>query len=415
MKSQIQLLSQGAYGCVYRPGINCKGNTENKKYITKIQKSDESSQREIDIGIFIRKNIKNYTQMYAPIIKSCPVNLAKIKDSEIEKCEVISKNKNQYKTPTYIANKIKYVGKDTLAQYMLDTFNEIEDITPFFAKMFEGHLYLLKSVEGLSKKSIIHFDIKENNIIYNENTDQPIIIDFGLSFRVNQLKTPESYVDAFYVYYEKYPPWCLEIVMISYIVQNEENWTTKVIDISILKSIMNDFFNKNDIINSIAYYSPKKVEESKRKWEDYITKKFNNKTGIQIVEELVKSWATWDKYALSVIFIFVLNDMELMKKNDSCITNTFMGKYQNLLFDDILELPDKRMPISNIIKEIKSMITNIGISDLKKVVQMATKKRTEKEHNKSYKKQEKDELHDDKIYGGRRRRPKKEKKTVDSK
>ena len=30
-------LSQGSYGCVYYPGINCKGKKNKKKMITKIQ------------------------------------------------------------------------------------------------------------------------------------------------------------------------------------------------------------------------------------------------------------------------------------------------------------------------------------------------------------------------------------------
>ncbi|NBU90765.1 MAG: hypothetical protein EBS12_04880 [Flavobacteriia bacterium] len=36
---------------------------------------------------------------------------------------------------------------------------------------------------------IVHYDIKENNIIYDDVQHLPIIIDFGLSFRIDLLKT----------------------------------------------------------------------------------------------------------------------------------------------------------------------------------------------------------------------------------
>ena len=53
------LLSQGGYGCVFHPEINCKGKeTTNKKYISKIQKNDFSAENEISIGKHIEKATK---------------------------------------------------------------------------------------------------------------------------------------------------------------------------------------------------------------------------------------------------------------------------------------------------------------------------------------------------------------------
>ena len=55
-----KLLSQGAYGCVYYPGIDCNGNEDKKrKYVTKLQKKGYNSDNEINIGLIVRQ-LKNF-------------------------------------------------------------------------------------------------------------------------------------------------------------------------------------------------------------------------------------------------------------------------------------------------------------------------------------------------------------------
>ena len=48
-EEKLKLLNSGAFGCIYRPSLTCKGNVDSVKYITKIQKS----KRAIDNEIFI--------------------------------------------------------------------------------------------------------------------------------------------------------------------------------------------------------------------------------------------------------------------------------------------------------------------------------------------------------------------------
>ena len=71
---------------------------------------------------------------------------------------------------------------------------------------------------------MIHYDLKDGNIIFDEVYNVPIIIDYGLSFTKSQLlKTPlsiENLEKVFYVYYEKYSPWNIDIVLLSYITQS---------------------------------------------------------------------------------------------------------------------------------------------------------------------------------------------------
>ena len=65
-----KLLAEGGYGCVFLPGMNCKGELlTTQKYVSKIQKFDNSARNEIEIGKLIQK-IPNYSNYFSPIIKS---------------------------------------------------------------------------------------------------------------------------------------------------------------------------------------------------------------------------------------------------------------------------------------------------------------------------------------------------------
>ena len=81
--TEIRLLSQGAYGCVFKPNITCDGSTGNNRYVSKIQNNDDSIQNELNIGKKI-SSIDKFHMFFAPILESCPVSLNSIGDSEIK-------------------------------------------------------------------------------------------------------------------------------------------------------------------------------------------------------------------------------------------------------------------------------------------------------------------------------------------
>ncbi len=84
--NMVHLINQGTYGCIYHPGINCKGKKENIRYVTKIQKNEKTIKNELNIGEKVRK-IKGYTRIFAPIIKDCNVSISKSYLEEIKKCK----------------------------------------------------------------------------------------------------------------------------------------------------------------------------------------------------------------------------------------------------------------------------------------------------------------------------------------
>ena len=78
-----KLISEGGYGCVYYPHLDCslKESTTNKdEYISKVQRYNDAAKNEINIGNIV-KTIKNYKNFFAPII-----------DSSISTCNDCSRN-----------------------------------------------------------------------------------------------------------------------------------------------------------------------------------------------------------------------------------------------------------------------------------------------------------------------------------
>lgn len=336
-KEKVKFLSQGAYGCVFHPGFTCKGNLQTKKYVTKLEIKKSAAIKEFEISEYIRKKIRHYNAMFAPIISYCPILVSKIEKDSIKECSLIENTED-----VLYSTKIRYVGKQSLEPYL---FSLIDNSSFFIKQLFETHIYLTNSIEKLIHSKIVHFDIKENNILYDNNQYLPIIIDFGLSFRIDLLDTDIRYENAFYVFVSTCTWWCLEIAIISFIVCKEYNpesasssWMNDQIPISYLLNIVEDYYTNNVNMILISKYWKKEVDISKNKWRDFIKKEFKNKntSGKKIVEIIMQSWETWDMFALSFLYLSALQDL--------CID--CLKDYQDFLVKYILAFPLKNERIN---------------------------------------------------------------------
>jgi len=329
-KTNMKFLSQGAYGCVFHPGFTCKGNKQSSKYVTKIEIKKRYIDKELAIGKYIKKKIRLYRTMFAPILTFCEVYLSNIQSDSIQKCDLLSKDDD-----LIYSTKIRYVGKNSLEPYLFSLLDE--NNIPFFIKnLFESHIYLTNSISKLIKYKLVHYDIKDNNILYDDQYLLPIIIDFGLSFRIDLLTTEIAYRKAFYVYVPTCTWWCLEIAIISFIVcqeyvhEPESSWMNDKISVDDLLHLVDDYYTNNKCIILIKKKWEKEVNISKKKWKQFIQKECKNKTGKELVEIFMQSWDTWDLYALSFIYLSFMQDL----CEDECLT-----KYQDFLVEYILAVP----------------------------------------------------------------------------
>ena len=104
---------------------------------------------------------------------------------------------------------------------------------------------------------------------------------------------------------------------------------TSIIDHRHLIDIVSHHFKNNYVVLN---FNRATIDIAEKKWIEYITKEFQNKTGECIVRELMKSWKSWDNYSLCVIFFSLFRSF--LSVNDKKYNS-----YLNLLIDAILSVP----------------------------------------------------------------------------
>lgn len=331
-----KLINQGTFGCVYKPSFLCDGKTlKEEEYITKIQTKDATSQQEETIGSQL-KNINNYDQHYAGIMETCPIELSKIEDNELKKCDFVEKQAASETPQEYVASTIKYVGKEDVIDYLITKINKPQQ---YLMSLFHIHYHLLKSLEQLQASNIIHYDIKANNIMIHDVKKIPIIIDFGISFQGEIKPDMTEATNAFYVYGPDYSPWCMDIHLINYMFHKlaSETPLQETIQEEQMREVLNDYMNKNDSTHLLTNTEKKEMEES---WTQYLST-YNGQTWSTLYDALWEARWSWDNYAVAILMLRYTRGEFKIKENE------MNQDYVKLLKQIIKATPDTRLDAEN--------------------------------------------------------------------
>lgn len=347
MSTQSNLLSQGGFGCVYYPGIDCKGSVlNNKKFASKLQVKNMSSDNEIDIGNQIKK-IKRYYEYFLPVIDHCPITSNKINTNILTDCEPIKGKQD------LVLMKMDYIN--SLSFYKLLS-NEMESSKSILKTMMNSYLYLLKSLKILGEKNIIHYDLKVDNILFDKNSELPIIIDFGISFNMDNLDFDHLH-RFFYIYATDYYIWSFDIHIINFLV-NETDSDNYTITKEIFKEITDSIVDNNKAMN---LFSSRFIAKYKKKCMFYGSN-IIGKDKTTILRNLLRKecYHTWDNYSLSSIFLIFIQHAFKNAFPDS----DFLTKFSQILCVNISPDPEDRFTIEQTIKHTNALIQNLHVDDL---------------------------------------------------
>jgi serine/threonine protein kinase len=296
-KTGGKLLDEGGYGCVYHPSINCDGNeSNNMKYISKISVENEDILREIKISKLI-KSIPNYNYFFAPIETSCPISINKISNDIVGNCTII-KEKKKLGISKFLVNDVLFVKGDKLSEFL-----EKKHKSPNFAKTYYRiFLHLIEAINLLQKYNLVHYDIKPANIMIDENTEKPLLIDFGITIPINENDIKSNY-NSFFVYAPDYYFWSLHTIIISWILESP-NKLKSVISKQDLKNIIDNYFKANKIFDeNQKLFSKNFFIRYKEIVKNHFIKTCSNITGNECINILLKSWREWDYYSLAQLFL----------------------------------------------------------------------------------------------------------------
>ena len=349
--TESELISQGSYGCVYKPGLKCNSNDKiNKKEITKLQLINKFSLKEMKISDKIINEIKGYKKYYAPIKRSCEVDIKEVGD-KIKECKVVDNEEE-----TFILNKMDYAGDKTLINMLFETKKKSNSL--FLRHYFLTMIKLFDGIERLNKINIIHLDIKGNNVIYSEAHSNPIIIDFGLSLDLDDYNDQKD--DVFFTYGADYEPWCIDLGMITYIIEN------KIENVEINDSTMKLHIEKviEDYVKDNTSVLEKNREDMKKRLIVYFGENFMNKNFGEMIEILLKNAKTWDVHSLIVVYYhFILSSLSENDGNINLTDNTEIRDMIDDMESYILSVPGERESLEKMREKMMGHYKNVMLKE----------------------------------------------------
>ena len=316
-----KLLSEGGFGCVFNPSMKCDGSSDSEKFVSKIQRYDNSAKNEIAIGKILT-SIVEYKSHFAPIISHCNIDIVQIKDKDKNKCMLFKKRKTQ----NYVMMKLDYVEGMEFLQYMIKNANSVQIIN----NIINSFNVLLRSISLLVNKKIVHYDLKGSNILYSTRKNIPLIIDFGLSIDLSSINN-KNLKEIFYTYAPQYYVWPLEVHYLGLLFNVDKEPSEEALSNLAKEYVKNNKgFNKNFSPNFLKKYEKSCLEQLKV----YSQMRFEEK-----VKFIMNYWNTWDNYALSITYLRFLRYLIGFYENSFI---KFMGK---LLLQNIHPNPKNRLSL----------------------------------------------------------------------
>lgn len=100
-------------------------------------------------------------------------------------CKLQIYDKKKYKSQEKIPEDKIYIVMDKLGKELTDAelLKKVAKLTP--DERIRYYMELFEQVIGLYEKGFLHNDIKPENILYDENNDQMVVIDFGCAQKTN--------------------------------------------------------------------------------------------------------------------------------------------------------------------------------------------------------------------------------------
>jgi len=348
-----KLLSQGGFGCVYYPGIRCTKPKDDSdvdddmsKYVSKLQRANFNSINEANIGLRVKQN-SLYKYFFLPVVSECPVKMAsfsKTNEDLVSKCEVIKDIDK-----AYTLMKIPYANNKPIIE---EIFDEIRNKKHVVVSMLESYTHLLKGVQIMIDMDVVHFDLKSDNVLYDSDMNHANIIDFGLSIPIDKLpnkndddtKYYELMKEYFYLYAPEYYVWPIEVHVINYLLHELEEGE----DVSgIAERIAEEYVATN---KGLQMFSKSFVDDFReacnRRVLDALDVARSDSLATRkrgIIDGLIKSYDTWDNYAISIIYLRYVH----LLFASGFPENQFYIQFSQLLLRNIHPDPTMRFSIAD--------------------------------------------------------------------
>ena len=277
---------------------------------SKVQKTKPNSLKEPFLYQRIQNNIPYADYFYAPAIQT--------------KKTILSSKKKQ---SPFVSIQVQYVGRNTLDEHMKHHYES--NSFSILPHLWDSHIYLANSIRQLVDLNIIHFDILPENIKYSDTYFVPIITDFGHAVLWTEKEQYSLFTNVTATS-------CLDILCLKTLQEGQEN---KKIPLEKINQLIETFFQKNTLLQSIRNTYNIDLHVYELKWKKYL-QTFTNKKTQTFINELMMHWNTWDINSCHFTFLKIMNDLGWFQssyKNHSSI-----APYVKYLVSQIVCIPEDR-------------------------------------------------------------------------
>lgn len=279
-------IGEGTYGCVY---LSQKSKSKTKTHstiVTKVQRAD-TAVNEIAIGQQLI-TIPGYKFYVSPLEHAHELSIQAVTSDTYKSCTPLQRDVRRPDT-TFVQGESRFVGHRTLDTFL---YTKAHTLPPHHVRalLLQTYRHVQRALQKLQQHRIVHYDLHEGNILYDETYGVPILIDFGLAFQMDTA-TPLTSFDAFFNTDLDFPPWCIEIVLLSHLKDQPD---TDVVDVA------KQFVKDNPICKAypmIAKTILNRVEETVAPL-----------AAPDRVQHLLNTWTYWDPYALAVIYMNLIQE-----------------------------------------------------------------------------------------------------------
>jgi hypothetical protein len=212
MNIKTEFVSSGGYGDVFCPPIPCVGNSSinvskylNTKYVGKLFEDQQEGESEYKDGLEIKKFDPKALFTISPV-SACELNISSLRASDFR---TLFRKANYYKNKkpdfdkrnrrgTYRYQIIYPFGGDSF----YETIQILNQLT--FNEFLFPVLFFVKNIAEMNEKGYFHFDIKEQNILFNIEKGLLYLIDFGFLSKSSK-KSIERKLDTGIFYFVDSP------------------------------------------------------------------------------------------------------------------------------------------------------------------------------------------------------------------
>lgn len=184
-------LAHGTYGCVVTPGMS-QSKRFNGKTVSKLFREPSAATEQLKTDRLVR-SIDPSNEFAVASLDANRVNFGTVNEQELKKCEwkLCDIRRSDYPNIVY-PNAGESLHKAATSKY-------------HFRRLFRSFEPVFDGLVRLEKKKMCHRDIKPDNMVYNADTNETKLIDFGLATSFDHVFRARDYEILMHPY-PYYPP-----------------------------------------------------------------------------------------------------------------------------------------------------------------------------------------------------------------